>query len=169
MEPSIIKAPWARQTNQNIMANTLVKMNVHIVFHVKSTGIKMRTEDLERIFSYIGGIINGIGGIPMEVGGVENHIHILTTLPKDMSLSDFVRIIKTDSSRWIKKIDDYYSRFSWQVGYGAFSVSSSVVDRTVNYIRNQSRHHKRRTFRDEYKLFLEAYGVEYDERYAFDD
>ena len=169
MEPSIIKAPWARQTNQNIMANTLVKMNVHIVFHVKSTGIKMRTEDLERIFSYIGGIINGIGGIPMEVGGVENHIHILTTLPKDMSLSDFVRIIKTDSSRWIKKIDDYYSRFSWQIGYGAFSVSSSVVDRTVNYIRNQSRHHKRRTFRDEYKLFLEAYGVEYDERYAFDD
>ena len=151
------------------MANTLVKMNVHIVFHVKSTGIKMRTEDLERIFSYIGGIINGIGGIPMEVGGVENHIHILTTLPKDMSLSDFVRIIKTDSSRWIKKIDDYYSRFSWQVGYGAFSVSSSVVDSTVNYIRNQSRHHKRRTFRDEYKLFLEAYGVEYDERYAFDD
>ena len=144
------------------MANTLVKMNVHIVFHVKSTGIKMRTEDLERIFSYI-------GGIPMEVGGVENHIHILTTLPKDMSLSDFVRIIKTDSSRWIKKIDDYYSRFSWQVGYGAFSVSSSVVDRTVNYIRNQSRHHKRRTFRDEYKLFLEAYGVEYDERYAFED
>ena len=120
-------------------------------------------------FSYIGGIINGIGGIPMEVGGVENHIHILTTLPKDMSLSDFVRIIKTDSSRWIKKIDDYYSRFSWQVGYGAFSVSSSVVDRTANYIRNQSRHHKRRTFRDEYKLFLEAYGVEYDERYAFDD
>ena len=151
------------------MANTLVKMNVHIVFHVKSTGIKMRTEDLERIFSYIGGIINGIGGIPMEVGGVENHIHILTTLPKDMSLSDFVRIIKTDSSRWIKKIDDYYSRFSWQVGYGAFSVSSSVVDRTANYIRNQSCHHKRRTFRDEYKLFLEAYGVEYDERYAFDD
>ena len=105
----------------------------------------------------------------MEVGGVENHINILATLPKDMSLSDFVRIIKTDSSRWIKKIDDYYSRFSWQVGYGAFSVSSSVVDRTVNYIRNQSRHHKRRTFRDEYKLFLEAYGVEYDERYAFDD
>ena len=151
------------------MANTLVKMNAHIVFHVKSTGIKMRTEDLERIFSYIGGIINGIGGIPMEVGGVENHIHILTTLPKDISLSDFVRIIKTDSSRWIKKIDDYYSRFSWQVGYGAFSVSSSVVDRTANYIRNQSRHHKRRTFRDEYKLFLEAYGVEYDERYAFDD
>ena len=151
------------------MANTLVKMNVHIVFHVKSTGIKMRTEDLERIFSYIGGIINGIGGIPMEVGGVENHIHILATLPKDMSLSDFVRIIKTDSSRWIKKIDDYYSRFSWQVGYGAFSVSSSVVDRTANYIRNQLRHHKRRTFRDEYKLFLEAYGVEYDERYAFDD
>ena len=151
------------------MANTLVKMNVHIVFHVKSTGIKMRTEDLERIFSYIGGIINGIGGIPMEVGGVENHIHILTTLPKDMSLSDFVRIIKTDSSRWIKKIDDYYSRFSWQVGHGAFSVSTSVVDTTANYIRNQSRHHKRRTFRDEYKLFLEAYGVEYDERYAFDD
>lgn len=151
------------------MANTLVKMNVHIVFHVKSTGIKMRTEDLGRIFSYVGGIINGIGGIPMEVGGVENHIHILATLPKIMSLSDFVRVIKTDSSRWIKKIDSYYSRFSWQEGYGAFSVSSTVVDKTANYIRNQARHHKRKTFREEYKLFLDAYGIEYDERYAFDD
>lgn len=129
----------------------------------------MRTEDLGRIFSYVGGIINGIGGIPMEVGGVENHIHILATLPKIMSLSDFVRVIKTDSSRWIKKIDSYYSRFSWQEGYGAFSVSSTVVDKTANYIRNQARHHKRKTFREEYKLFLDAYGIEYDERYAFDD
>lgn len=101
------------------MANTFTSINVHIIFHVKSTGIKILNNDLGRTFSYIGGIINGIGGIPIEIGGIDNHIHILTSLPKNKSLSDFVRIIKSDSSRWIKTIDKYYNKFSWQEGYGA--------------------------------------------------
>lgn len=151
------------------MANTFTSINVHIIFHVKSTGIKILNNDLGRTFSYIGGIINGIGGIPIEIGGIDNHIHILTSLPKNMSLSDFVRIIKSDSSRWIKTIDKYYNNFSWQEGYGAFSVSSSSVVKTINYIRNQNERHKTMTFREEYKSFLEAYGIKYDEKYAFDD
>lgn len=151
------------------MANTFTSINVHVIFHVKSTGIKILNNDLGRTFSYIGGIINGIGGIPIEIGGIDNHIHILTSLPKNMSLSDFVRIIKSDSSRWIKTIDKYYNNFSWQEGYGAFSVSSSLIIKTTNYIRNQNEHHKTMTFREEYKSFLEAYGIKYDEKYAFDD
>lgn len=151
------------------MANSLVKINVHIVFHVKSSRVRMRNEDLKRVFSYIGGVINGIGGIPIEVGGIDSHIHILATLPKNKSLSDFIRIVKADSSRWIKTIDVYYKWFSWQEGYGAFSVSPTLIDKTVSYIRNQSCHHKRMSFREEYKLFLDAYGIEYDEKYAFED
>ena len=151
------------------MANTFTSINVHIIFHVKSTGIKILSKDLERTFAYIGGVINGIGGIPIEIGGITNHIHILASLPKNMSLSDFVRTIKSDSSRWIKTIDKYYNSFSWQEGYGAFSVSSSSVIKTINYIRNQNEHHKAMTFREEYKSFLEAYGIKYDEKYAFDD
>lgn len=150
------------------MANTLVKLNIHIIFHVKSTGIKIRNENLERMFSYIGGVINGIGGIPIEIGGVNDHIHILTSIPKNKSLSDFVRIIKTDSSRWIKTIDKYYSNFSWQEGYGAFSVSPTLINKTTKYIQNQSEHHKTRTFREEYKMFLQAYGIQCDEKYIFD-
>ena len=156
-------------TEQNIMASTLVKIDIHLIFHVKSTGVKMRPEDLERIFAYIGGTIKGIGGIPIAIGGITDHVHILTSLPKTMSLTDFVRAIKADSSKWIKSLDLYYSTFMWQEGYGAFSVSPSLTEKTVNYIRGQEEHHRKRTFQDEYKLFLEAYGIQYDERYAFED
>ena len=151
------------------MASALVKIDVHLIFHVKSTGVKMRKEDLERIFTYIGGVIKGVDGIPIEVGGMTDHVHILTSLPKSMSLVDFVRIVKGDSSKWMKSIDPHYTAFAWQEGYGAFSVSSSLIDKTVAYIRGQPEHHQKRSFQEEYKLFLEAYGIEYEERYAFGD
>ena len=151
------------------MASTLVKIDVHLIFHVKSTSVKMRSEDLGRVFAYIGGIIKGVGGLPVEIGGMPDHIHILTSLPKTMSLSDFVRTIKADSSKWMKSLDTVYKDFAWQEGYGAFSVSPSLTDKTVNYIRTQEEHHKKRTFQEEYKLFLEAYGIQYDERFAFSD
>lgn len=129
----------------------------------------MRENDLERIHAYLGGIINNLGGIPIIVGGIDDHIHILTSLPKTMALTDFVRVIKADSSKWMKQIDSHYSNFSWQEGYGAFSVSPSLIEKTTNYIRNQAEHHKKRTFREEYKMFLDAYGIQYDERFAFEE
>ncbi len=86
-----------------------------------------------------------------------------------MALTDFVKVIKADSSKWMKQIDSHYSNFSWQEGYGAFSVSPSLIEKTTNYIRNQAEHHKKRTFREEYKLFLEAYGIQYDERFACEE
>ena len=151
------------------MANTLVKNDIHLVFHVKSTGIKMRKEDLPRVFAYIGGIIKKVQGLPIEIGGMPNHVHILTSLPKTISLSDFVRIIKAESSKWIKTIDNHYSKFSWQEGYGAFSVSPSLLGKTIRYIRGQENHHKKRSFQEEYKMFLDASGIQYDERYALGD
>lgn len=97
----------------------------------------MNEEDLPRIFSYICGIINGLGGRSIEVGGMPDHIHILTSLPKTMTLADFARAIKADSSKWMKQLDTRY----------------------------ESKH----TFQEEYKLFLDSYGIEYDEKYAFCD
>lgn len=105
----------------------------------------------------------------MEIGGIPNHVHILASLPKTICLSDFVRNIKAGSSKWIKTRNTHYSQFEWQEGYGAFSVSPSLVDKTVSYIRNQEEHHRKRTFEEEYKLFLEASKIEYDEQYAFSD
>ena len=129
----------------------------------------MLENDLGRIHAYMGGIINNLDGIPIIVGGIEDHVHILTSLPKTMALTDFVRVIKADSSKWIKQLDGHYSKFSWQEGYGAFSISPTLIEKTTNYIRNQAEHHKKRTFRDEYKMFLEAYGIQYDERFAFEE
>ena len=151
------------------MANTYTQLYVHIVFHTKSTGIIMRDEDLERIFQYIGGAIRGEGGIPFAVGGVADHVHILTTLPKNRSLSDFMRVIKANSSKWIHQLDSYYEAFRWQDGYGAFSVSPSRMEGTTKYILTQAEHHKVESYHDEYLGILENYGVDYEEQRAFED
>jgi REP element-mobilizing transposase RayT len=139
-------------------------MNIHLIFHTKHA-TPIRKEDLERVHSYIGGIIKGMGENPIAIGGTENHVHILATLPKTMALSDYVRTIKAESSRWVKSVDSYYRVFAWQEGYGTFSVSASKVETIKTYIRNQEEHHKKTTFVEEYKSFLKAYGTQYDERY----
>ncbi|MBQ9170913.1 MAG: transposase [Bacteroidaceae bacterium] len=151
------------------MASSLVKIDIHLIFHIKSAGVDFRKDDLPRIFRYIGGMINGFGGIPIEVGGTTNHVHILTSLPQTVALADYVRGIKANTSKWIKQLDTHYTHFAWQDGYGAFSVSPSLLDKTIQYIQNQEVHHKKRTFEEEYRLFLDAYGIKYDERYAFSD
>jgi REP element-mobilizing transposase RayT len=147
------------------MANTYTKLNIHIVFHVKSTGITIRQKDLEQVFAYIGGIIQNVGGYPITVGGIENHIHILATMPKTMSVSEFVQKIKANSSKWIKTIDEYYEDFAWQEGYGAFCVSPSLLKKTIRYIETQEQHHHEVSVRDEFIQFLKENGIEFDERY----
>jgi REP element-mobilizing transposase RayT len=147
------------------MANTYTKLNIHIVFDVKSTGMSIRQKDLEQVFAYIGGIIQNVGGYPITVGGIENHIHILATMPKTMSVSEFVQKIKANSSKWIKTIDEYYEDFAWQEGYGAFCVSPSLLKKTIRYIETQEQHHHEVSVRDEFIQFLKENGIEFDERY----
>ena len=151
------------------MGSSLVKNDIHIVFHIKYNSMEIRNEDLVRVFAYIGGIIRDNGGLPIEVGGIGNHIHILTSLPKTIALSEFVKIIKAYSSKWIKTLDErYYEDFAWQKGYGAFSVGYRQLDVVANYIRTQAEHHHRMTWEDEYRQCLDDAGIEYDERYAFE-
>ena len=147
------------------MANTYTKLNIHIVFHVKSTGITIRQKDLGQVFAYIGGIIRNVGGYPITVGGITNHIHILATMPKTLSVSEFVQKIKANSSKWIKTIDEYYEDFAWQEGYGAFCVSPSLLKKTIRYIETQEQHHHEVSVRDEFIQFLKENGIEFDERY----
>ena len=147
------------------MANTYVQNYIHLVFHVKSKTTLLLKDDTERIFQYIGGIVKQLGGILIEIGGMPDHVHVLTSLPKTITLADFMRTIKAESSKWVKTLNPYYGGFAWQEGYGAFSVSASVLQNVVQYIRNQAEHHKKLTFFDEYKAFLKAYGIEYDERF----
>ena len=150
------------------MANTYTKLNIHIVFHVKGTRVTLRPQDLGQMFQYIGGIIKNIGGYPITVGGISNHIHILATMPKTMSVSEFVQKIKANSSKWIKTVDEYYESFAWQEGYGAFCVSPSLLQKTIQYIMTQEEHHHEESVPDEYKRFLQTNEIEYDEQYLFD-
>ena len=90
------------------MASSLVKIDIHLIFHVKTTSVNIKEDDLNRVFAYIGGIIKTIEGIPFCVGGRPDHIHILASLPKSMAIVDFVRTIKINCSKWIKTVDEKY-------------------------------------------------------------
>ena len=150
------------------MASTLTQMYVHCIFHTKNN-VHIKKENLNELYSYIGGIIKETDSSPIQIGGTENHLHILVSLSKTISMSDFINKIKSGSSNWIKKKYPFYKNFSWQNGYGAFSVSQSLLKRTIIYIEKQEKHHKKTTFKEEYEAFLKAYNIEFDEKYAFVD
>ena len=149
------------------MAQSLSKLYVHIVFHVKNNKILIRPEDDEELYAYIGGIIKANEAFPIKINGVGDHLHILSTMSKNIALAKFVEEIKRNSSRWIKTKGDYYRNFAWQGGYGGFSVSQSVVPIVEKYIAKQKAHHKKQTFQEEYVAFLQKHNVEYDERYLW--
>ena len=148
------------------MSDSFAQILIYLVFHVKVGGPTIREDDLPRVFEYIGGEVRALNGIPFAVGGRPDHIHCLATLPKTLPLSDFVMNIKKGSSKWIKSIDARYRLFSWQDGYGAFSVSYANRDRVMNYIANQATHHHKKTFKEEYLEFLNSNNISYDERYV---
>ncbi len=147
------------------MANSYIQINVHITFHVKSGVTPIIQSDLPRLFSYLGGCAKEQGAKAIAVGGMSDHIHMLVSIPATVTISDFVKKVKVWSSKWLKTLGNEYFNFAWQDGYGAFSVSHSVVPRTINYIANQAEHHKVLSFREEYLRFLQANEIEYDERY----
>lgn len=117
------------------------------------------------MYAYIGSIIKDNGSIPILINGTNDHVHILCVLSKNSSLANLVEEIKRHSSRWIKTINPYYSKFAWQGGYAGFSVSQSIHDKTKLYIANQEEHHKKMTFKEELIAFLKEYEIEFDERY----
>lgn len=147
------------------MANSYIHINIHITFHIKTGIHPIVSDDLPRFFAYIGGCVRAQGAKALAVGGMPDHIHILASIPATITLSEFVKKIKVWSSKWLKSLGDGYHDFAWQDGYGAFSVSHSVIPATVNYIANQAEHHKKLTFREEYIRFLQANEIEYDEKY----
>ena len=107
-------------------------------------------------------------GLPFLINGTADHVHILSTLPRTVTLAKYIEEIKRPSSRWIKTKGGMYSKFAWQNGYGAFSVSSSKVDAVKRYIAGQKEHHREVTFIEEFLEFLQKYNIEYDERYLWD-
>jgi REP element-mobilizing transposase RayT len=150
------------------MSQSLAQIYIHIVFSTKYRKPLIQTEIEEELYAYIGGIIKNLKGNSIKINGVSNHIHILTTLPKTVTLSKYLEEIKRSSSKWIKTKGTDYKNFSWQRGYGAFSVSSYKVDVVKNYVTKQKEHHKSQDFKEEFIEFLDEYKVEYDDRYLWD-
>ncbi|WP_303922177.1 transposase [Draconibacterium sediminis] len=151
------------------MAQSLSKLFTHIIFHTKNNDVKIKREDSPELYAYMGAIIKDNDSIPIIINGVEDHVHILCVMSKNIALAKLVEEIKRHSSRWIKSKGDHYKYFAWQGGYGGFSVSPSIHNKTKTYIEKQEEHHRKMNFKEEYLLFLKEYGIEYDEKYLWTD
>ena len=149
------------------MPQSLSKLYVHIVFHIKNNDVIIRPEDEKELYAYIGGIIKANEAFPIKINGTENHLHILTTMSKNLSLAKFVEEIKRNSSRWIKNKGSHYPFFRWQGGYAGYSVSQSNVSVVEKYIDQQKEHHKTITFQDEYVKFLREYNINFNEKHLW--
>jgi len=149
------------------MAQSLSKLYVHLVFHTKNNLCLIRKEDKKTLYAYIGSIIKDNGSIPILINGTEDHVHIFCVMSKNIALAALMEEIKRHSSRFIKTLGPQYLQFAWQGGYGGFSVSQSLNDKTKRYIANQEEHHKKMTFKEELIAFLKEYEIDYDDRYLW--
>ncbi len=150
------------------MANTFTNLLFHIVFSTKHREPLIHPLLRDRLYGYIGGILREEGGILLEIGGMPDHVHLLTRLKADRSVAETVRTVKSGSSKWAHQTFPENAQFAWQVGYGAFSVSESQVATVRHYISTQEEHHTRLSFKDELIALLRKHGIEFDERYLLD-
>ena len=149
------------------MAGTFSNLLYHIIFSTKNRAPLITDQIRKPLYEYIGGIIREEGGTLLEIGGVADHVHILARLKPAMAVADAVRLIKSNSSKWLNK-GAGFGDFRWQAGYGAFTAGKSMVVEIGQYILNQDKHHRKRTFKEEFLDFLAKNDVEYDEKYIWD-
>ncbi len=149
------------------MANTYTQIHIQAVFAVQNRDCVIRKKWKDELCKYITGIIRNNNHKVLAINGMPDHIHIFFGMRPTQSLSDLMQDVKGDSSKWINDKGLVKGRFSWQEGYGAFSYSKSHVDRVINYVKNQEKHHRKKTFIEEYNELLDKFEVDYDERYIF--
>ena len=150
------------------MPQSLSRVLVHLIFSTKNRAPVFTDAISDELHPYLSVVLNDHDSPSLQVGGVEDHVHLLFGLSRTMTIAQIVEAIKTSSSKWIKTKDERYGYFHWQAGYGAFSVSSSQVSRVIRYIQNQPDHHRRFSFQDEFRRILQRHQVEFDERYVWD-
>ena len=150
------------------MANTFSQIYIQTVFAV-SGRLSLITQDFkEELNKYITGIVRKKNQKLISINGMEDHLHILIGLRPSMALAELVRDIKSDSSDWVNKKKLARGKFGWQEGYGAFSYGHSQLDTIIRYIQNQEKHHRRRSFKDEYLTLLRKFEIEFKEKYVFE-
>ena len=150
------------------MANTYSQMYVQVVIVVKFREALIQKSWKEELYKYITGIVTNKGQKMLRINGVENHIHMLLNIQPNIALSDLMRDVKANSTKWINDQGFCKHSFRWQEGFGAFTYSISQIDNVINYIDNQEERHKTKTFKSEYLSLLKNFEVEYKEEYLFD-
>ena len=150
------------------MANTFTQIYIHIVFAVQGRQNLIPKEHKEELHRYTTGIITNKGQKLLAINAMPDHVHVLVGLRPDKSVSDLIRDIKANSSSFITEKKLVKGKFRWQEGYGAFSYSHSQLTTVINYVRNQEKHHSKRTFKQEYLEMLEKFNIEHDNKYLFD-
>lgn len=138
-------------------------LNYHVVFSTKNHTPFLDDSEMIRLFEYMGGITKNMKATLLLAGGTTDHVHIAVRLHPEISIIEYVRTIKSNSSKWVH--DTIAKDFAWQEGYSAFSVSQSIIGKVIEYIRGQKEHHKKMTFKEELKSFLEKHKIEYNEKY----
>ena len=150
------------------MPQSLANIYIHLVFSTKSREPLIRPEFRNDLHAYMATVLANLKCPAVLINSVDDHIHILFNLNRTTTLADVVEEVKKSSSKWMKTQDPRLAKFSWQVGYGAFSVSESNAPKVANYIREQEEHHRKMSFQDEFRKFLRRNKIEFDERYVWD-
>ncbi len=150
------------------MPQSLSNLLTHLVFSTSHRNPKLTPEVREQLFPYFTGTLRNLGCPLIQVGGVEDHVHILFALSRTECLANVVGKVKGSSPVWIKEQWPNQKDFAWQAGYGALSVGQNEVDVVVRYIQNQEEHHRKLSFQEEYRMWMRLAGIEVDERYVWD-
>ena len=149
------------------MADSYTSLFYHFVFSTKNRANFIRADIEERIWAYIGGVARKHKMAAIQIGGIEDHVHVLILAPTTIAPFEIAKYLKGDSSKWIKEEFADLQAFAWQDGYGAFTVSKSNIPAVVEYIQSQRVHHQKKSFQEEYLEFLQKHGVEYNEKYLW--
>jgi putative transposase len=150
------------------MPQSYTSLHYHLVFSTRNRVPSITPEIRGRLWDYLGGIVRNAGGIPIRIGGMPDHVHLLVTLRQQPALSDFVRELKAGSSGWVHDTFPTVTDFWWQTGYGAFTVSHSGIQAVADYIANQEARHRKRSYQDELRLLLVKHQIAFDEKSLWD-
>lgn len=150
------------------MSQSLSQLLIHLIFSTKERYPHLDKSIRTNVHAYMADILRGMGTSFVIVGGVADHVHVLYELGRTKTVSNCVEQLKRESSKYIKGLGAQRDKFYWQRGYGAFSVSPTHRERVIQYIEQQEAHHRQKSFQDEYRDFLNRYGIQFDERYVWE-
>jgi putative transposase len=169
INPERVESVMPFRLKVRFMSQSLSKILVHAVFSTKDRRPFLRNRVLrEELYKYLGGILNHHDCQPIIIGGVEDHVHVLSSLSRTWEAAEMIKEMKRSSSLWLKGKDEGLGEFAWQGGYGIFSIGFSQTGSVRRYIAGQEEHHRKVSFQDEFRLFLKRYEIDFDERYVWD-